>query len=273
LPRPLEAAGCDSVWIPEHLVWPVSIASPYPYTPDRRPPVASDVPTYDPWVLLAWIAAHTDQIKLGTSVYILPLRDPHVTARAVATLDLVSGGRVILGAGVGWMAEEFAVVGQRFSDRGARAGEIAGILRALWSDGPAAHDGRHYRFDPVHFEPKPPQGDRLPLIFGGETPAALRRATRHGDGWIGLRHTPATARAAVETLRELRRAGPRAGEPFEITVGVPHDVDLRALAGYEQAGVDRVCLRPWRTGEDPVEPLEALGRLIERHAAAEAHST
>jgi probable F420-dependent oxidoreductase len=266
LARRAEAAGCDSVWVPEHLVWPVEIAPRYPYSDSGRPPVAPDVPTYDAWVLLAWIAAHTGHLKLATSVYILPLRDPHVTARAVATLDLVSGGRAMLGAGVGWMAEEFAIAGQTFEDRGGRAAEIAAILRALWSPGSAAHTGRHYRFPAVHFEPKPPQGERLPILFGGESDVALRRAARHGDGWIGMRHTPESAAARVRELAGLRARFGRAEAPFEVTVGVPSTIDEAAVTAYAEAGVDRICLRPWRPGEDPAPGLERLGELIERAA-------
>jgi probable F420-dependent oxidoreductase len=257
-----EAAGCDSVWIAEHLIWPVQMEANYPYSDDGRPPVAPDLPTFDPWVLLAWIAGNTEHIRLGTSVYILPLRDPHVTARAVATLDVVSGGRAILGAGVGWMPEEFAIAGQSFATRGERAQEIAAILRALWSPGPGRHSGDHYEVPPVHFEPKPPQGERLPIVFGGESKAALRRAAQSGDGWIGMRHTPQSAAARIAELEELRAACGREHEPFEVTVGVPSRLTLAEADAYAAAGVDRVCLRPWRRGEDPVPALASLERLI-----------
>jgi probable F420-dependent oxidoreductase len=201
-----EAVGCDSVWLPEHLVWPVAMEASYPYTLDGRPPVAPDLPTFDPWVLLAWVAGQTHHIRLGTSVYILPLRNPHVTARAVTTLDCVSGGRAILGAGLGWMPEEFAIAEQEFATRGARASEIATILRALWSAGPAEHDGRHYHFPPIHFEPKPPQGARLPIIFGGESEPALRRAARDGERLD--RDAPHTSLGSSE-----RRPAPRPAPP------------------------------------------------------------
>jgi probable F420-dependent oxidoreductase len=258
-----EAAGCESVWVPEHLIWPAVIEPAYPYSESGEPPVALDVPTFDPWVLLGWIAAHTSRIRLGTGVYILPLRDPHVTARAVASLDLVSGGRALLGVGVGWLAEEFAIAGQDFSTRGARTDEAIDILRVLWSDAPAAYEGRHYAFPPVHFEPKPPQGARLPIVVGGESEPALRRAARLGDGWIGLRHTPESAARIVARLTELRAATGRAGEPLEITVGIPGSATAQDVARYAAAGVDRVCLRPWRKGEPPLDGLARLGAMIE----------
>ncbi|HEY6759943.1 MAG TPA: LLM class F420-dependent oxidoreductase [Baekduia sp.] len=261
-----EAAGCESVWVPEHLIWPAVIAPAYPYSESGEPPVALDVPTYDPWVLLGWIAAHTTRIRLGTSVYILPLRDPHVTARAVASLDLVSGGRAVLGVGVGWLAEEFAIAGQDFATRGARTDEAIAILRALWSEAPASYAGRHYAFPPVHFEPKPPQGARLPIVVGGESEPALRRAARLGDGWIGLRHTPESAARVVARLTELRAAAGRGDEPLEVTVGISGSATVEDVARYAEAGVDRVCLRPWRKGEAPLDGLTRLSAMIEEVA-------
>jgi probable F420-dependent oxidoreductase len=262
LAREAEEAGCDSAWMPEHLIWPAEIRSRYPYSEDGRAPVSEALPAYDPWVLLAWVSAATERLRLGTSVYILPLRDPHVTARAVATLDLVSGGRAILGAGVGWLEEEFEIAGQRFADRGARADEITEILRALWSPGPTSFAGAHYSFPDVHFEPKPPQGADLPIVFGGESAPALRRAARLGSGWIGLRHTPDSARERIAHLRTLIAAEGREDDPFEITVGAPSDLDQRGVDAYVEAGVDRVCLRPWRRDEDPRAGIERLGALI-----------
>jgi probable F420-dependent oxidoreductase len=258
-----EQVGADSAWVPEHLAWPVEIASDYPYTEDGAPPVVAGFPTFDPWVLLASVAARTTKILLGTSVYILPLRDPHVTARAVGTLDAVSGGRAILGVGVGWMREEFEVVAQDFATRGARTDEIIDILRGLWSEGPYGHAGQHYRFAPVHFEPKPPQRERLPIVVGGESPRALRRAACVADGWIGLRHTPESAAERTRELRRIREAVGRLAEPFTVTVGVPGRVGPADVERYAQAGVDRVCLRPWGPNEPPEAGLERLGRLID----------
>lgn len=161
----------------------------YPYAGGGRPPVPSRVPTHDAWVYLAAVAGVTSTAKLGSSVYILPVRDSLVTARAVATLDVVSGGRAILGAGVGWMAEEFAIQGIDFASREERTDEIVDVLRSLWRDEVTEFHGEHVDLPPVYFEPKPPQSAALPIVFGGESPAALRRAARLGDGWIGLRHT------------------------------------------------------------------------------------
>lgn len=267
--RQAEQVGVESVWLSEHLVWPAQIESAYPYTDDGRPPVAGGrFATQDPWVTLAAIAQATERVRIGTSVYVLPLRDPHVTARAVGTLDILSRGRVLLGLGVGWLAEEFDTVGQPFLDRGGRSDEIIQILRGLWSAGDYSHDGQHYSFPALCFEPKPPQGELLPVIVGGESPAALRRASQVGDGWIGLRHTPESAATQVQRLRTLRAQGPRSDVPFTVTVGVPRGVDHDAVAAYRDAGVDRICVPPWRRDEQPERGIDRLAALVEICAAS-----
>jgi probable F420-dependent oxidoreductase len=257
-----EQAGCDSVWIPEHLIWPAQFAPSYPYSDSGRPPVPDDMPTYDPWVVLGAVAARTRTIRLGTSVYILPLRDPFVTARAVGSLDVVSGGRAILGAGIGWLAEEFEIVSLDFATRAARAEEVVTILRQLWSQPEVSFAGRFYSFPAVRFEPKPPQGGALPIQFGGESNAALARAARLGAGWIGFRHDPQTAGEFVRRLDQLREDHGSTASAFEVTVGAPWDLDEAMAEAYQRAGVDRLVLRPWRRGEDYRPGLDHLSRLI-----------
>lgn len=182
-----EANGFESVWIPEHLVFPVDIPPAYLYSADGFPPMRSDSPAYDPWILLATVAAKTTTIRVGTNVFILPLRHPINVARSVVTLDRVSGGRVNFGIGVGWMREEFEAVGQKFSTRGRRTDEIIPLLRRLWSDDVIEHHGAYYDILPVTFEPKPLQKPSIPIYVGGTSPAALRRAGRLGDGWMAHR--------------------------------------------------------------------------------------
>lgn len=184
--RTAEEIGIHAGWVPEHLAWPVTIDTTYPYSKDGTPPVLAGFPTHDPFVLLSAAAAVTTTMRLGTAIYVLPLRDPRVTARAVATLDLVSGGRAVLGIGVGWLKEEFAVVGQDFPSRGRRTDEIIEILRGLWSDGAYGYEGDHYSFPPVHFEPTPPQGASLPILVGGRAQgrsAVPPRSGTAGSGW------------------------------------------------------------------------------------------
>ena len=238
-----EAIGCESVWCPEHLVWPAEIKSRYLYNEDGGLPVPNNVRLYDPWVLLAAVAAATSTVRLGTCVYVLPLRHALVTARAVATLDLVSGGRAILGAGLSWMAEEYEAVGIDFRSRGARCDEIVPVLRSLWSEEITEFHGEHFDIPPVYFEPKPPQGPELPIVFGGESDAALRRACRLGDGWLGTWHTPESFTPVRARLEELLRAQGRSLGDFEITVMVdPARADAAFLRELQAAGVQRACV-------------------------------
>ena len=244
--RRADELGYESVWIWEHVVYPKVIRSKYPYTPDGAPPFA-DHRTLDPFVTLAHIAAVTSRIRLGTNIFILPLRNPFLTARAVVTLDVLSRGRVILGAAVGWLEEEFALLGQDFSTRGARADECAQVLRALWTQDDPEFHGRHFDFGSVKFEPKPVQKPHPPILFGGESKAAMRRAARLGDGWLssGGIDTPESAAAKIDALRSLRRDAGRADEPFQTMASGGPWLTLEQIDGFEKAGVDRLLVAPW----------------------------
>jgi probable F420-dependent oxidoreductase len=248
--RRADELGYESVWIWEHVVYPSIVRSKYPYSPDGSPPFA-DHRTLDPIVTLSHIAAVTSKIRLGTNVYILPLRNPFLTARAVVTLDVLSGGRVTLGAAVGWLEEEFELLGQDFHTRGARANECAQVLKALWTQDEPEFHGQHFDFGPVKFDPKPVQKPHPPILFGGETRAAMRRAATLGDGWLssGGIDTPETAAAKIETLRAMRREAGREGEPFETMVSGGAWMSLEQVERFEQAGVDRLLVAPWFSRE------------------------
>ncbi|NQZ99526.1 MAG: LLM class F420-dependent oxidoreductase [Myxococcales bacterium] len=241
-----EEVGFESVWIPEHLVFPAELPATYPYSKDGRAPVRPGTPLYDPWVTLAFVASATKTIRLGTSVYVLPLRHPLVTARAVTTLDLLSGGRTILGFGVGWLQEEFEIVGEQFPKRGRRSDEIIEILKKLWSEKIIDHHGEFYDLGPLRFEPKSVQKPHPPIVIGGESRAALRRAARLGDGWIGVGGQSLDELArTVEQLRAFRKEFGREAEPLEITTGsrqLANDPD--AVEKYREIGVTRLNLTP-----------------------------
>ena len=191
--RRAETLGFESVWVPEHLVFPTEIRSRYPYSPDGVPPVRPEWPHLDPLMILMHVASVTTHLRLGTNIYLLPLRHPLVTARLAVSLDVLSGGRLTLGVGIGWLKEEFEAVGIEFASRGARTRECVRALRALWTMPQPEFHGRFFSFGPVYFEPKPIQKPHPPLVFGGETPRALERAAAVGDGWYGVGHTPASA--------------------------------------------------------------------------------
>ncbi|MGH7353652.1 MAG: LLM class F420-dependent oxidoreductase [Candidatus Rokuibacteriota bacterium] len=238
LAQAAEAAGFDSIWTVEHVVVPRDYQSRYPYSPSGRMGSGlEDFPVPDPLIWLAYIASATRTIKLGTAILILPQRNPVVTAKAVATLDHLAGGRrVLLGVGVGWLAEEFAALGVPFEDRGPRTDEYVAAMRALWSQECASYKGRFVSFDHVFCRPLP-AARRIPIIVGGDSRAAARRAGRLGDGYFPARGAP------TELFDEMRRAAVEAGRnpaEIEITVAAPPEpAEIEALA---ELGVTRVAV-------------------------------
>lgn len=233
----MEALGYDSVLMGEHLVFPAAIESRYPYDPGLGPPLP-ETPLLDPLITLATVAARTKRMTIGTSIYILTLRHPMIAAKLAATIDVLSQGRFWFGVGSGWLREEFAASAQPWDHRGARLEESVAVMRRLWSEARVSHEGRFYSFDEVAFEPKPPRGT-IPVILGGETDPALRRAARIGDGWTGVDHTLETAAERVRQLRELRGDGP----PLEISVDVTTVPDRDALLRFRDLGVDGLIMR------------------------------
>lgn len=234
--------GFDSVWLPEHLVLPVDMGGS-PHDGQDHPPIPSDLPVVDALVELAGLAARTERIRFGTQVYNIGLRHPFSTARAVTTLDVVSGGRFDFGVGASWLRAEWEAVGLDFDTRGARVDECLEVCRRLWSEPVVEHHGACFDFAPVRFEPKPVQRPWPPLHIGGDGPAALRRAATVGDGWIPMNTSLDDVPTRVATLAELRERAGRDGRT-EVTLGgelhAPGDVDR-----YAEAGVDRVIVRPW----------------------------
>jgi probable F420-dependent oxidoreductase len=259
-----ETAGFESLWIPEHLVFPAEMPATYPYTETGQPPVFPGSPLYDPWVTLAYMAAATERIRLGTQVYILPLRHPLVTARAFTTLDVLSRGRAVLGIGVGWMEEEFELAGQEFATRGSRTDEIIEILHRLWTEKEIHHRGTHYDLGPLRFEPKPAQKPHPPIEVGGASPAALRRAARLGDGWQAIGDLDVEAiGASVKGLEEMGAKAGRTG-PFEITTPSALGATLDAVRRYEDVGVTRLSLGPpFRRGMTVEDVTDFLARTAD----------
>ena len=238
LAQAAEEAGFESMWTVEHVIVPRDYQSKYPYSPSGRMGSGlEDFPIPDPLIWLAYVASATRRIKLGTAILILPQRNPVVTAKAVATLDhLAGGGRVLLGIGVGWLAEEFATLGVPFDDRGQRTDEYVAAMRALWSQECASFHGRFVNFDNVFCRPLPPER-RIPIIVGGDTVHAARRAGRLGDGYFPARG------ASQELFDEMKRAADAAGRDWrqiELTVSAPTDpTEIEALArrGIARVGV------------------------------------
>ena len=243
--RAFELNGIDSVWVPEHLVFPATMPPTYPYTDSGYPSVTPDTPSYDPWAVLSYIAAATSTIRLATNIYILPLRHPLQTARSVVTVDRLSGGRVTLGAGVGWLKEEFDFLGMPFENRGRRADATINLLRRLWSDDVIEVHDEHFDFGPVKFQPKPLQRPSIPIHIGGSSRAACRRAGRLGDGWIEIGSDGLDEfKVRMAMVTEARREAAREDVPFEVTVPTPWGLQLDDLRRMEDAGVTRVVVGP-----------------------------
>ena len=238
LAQAAEEAGFDSIWTVEHVVVPQGYQSRYPYSESGRMGSGlEDFPIPDPLIWLAYVASATRTIKLGTAIMILPQRNPVITAKAVATLDAMAGGRrVLLGIGVGWLAEEFSTLGVPFEDRGARTDEYVAAMRALWSEECASFKGRFVSFDKVYCRPLPPARS-IPIIVGGDTLAAARRAGRLGDGYFPARG------ARTELFDEMRRAAEGAGrDPAAIELTVAAPAELGEIERLATQGIARVAV-------------------------------
>ncbi|HWW54155.1 MAG TPA: LLM class F420-dependent oxidoreductase [Acidimicrobiales bacterium] len=252
--------GYESVWLPEHLVFPMHMTrSPLPG--EEHPPVPPQTPVFDCFAYLSYLAGRTSHVRLGTHVYNLALRHPFVAARAVQTLDIVSGGRALVGIGAGWLESEWLAAGLDFHSRGPRLDEAIGVCRRLWTEPVIEHHGRFFDFDAVAFEPKPVQRPCPPLLIGGESNAALRRAARLGDGWVAMSHTPESAAAPIARLNALRAEHGRADLAFSVTVGADVN-DSADLDRWRDAGADRLIVAPWARSKEAVDGLRKLADLI-----------
>ena len=275
--RAIEAAGFHSGWTSDHVCWPSRIDSKYPYTDDGSFLAASDLPWLDVIATQCFVAGCTERLRLGFSVLILPYRQPVVTAKQLATLDVLSGGRLIVGCGIGWMREEAAILGMPFDHRGARSDEQLALFETLFRDPTPRFDGRFYQLPEVGFEPKPLQNP-VPVWVGGSSAAACRRAARFGTGF----------HAAFEPLpraagfwREVRDAARDLGrDPDELTFSMRLYLDpdgrmpaAKSIAGSHQqmqdrvgalseAGVSHVLLDPVVAIDDPRDRLQAQLELL-----------
>jgi probable F420-dependent oxidoreductase len=252
--------GFESAWLPEHLVFPVEMRGQL-VPGEEHPPVPASTPVFDACSYLSWIAAQTKQIRLGTFVYLLGLRHPFVGARGFATLDIVSGGRAEVGIGAGWLETEWEAAGLDPRTRGRRLDETIEVCKRLWTEDVVEHHGEFYDFEPVMFEPKPVQKPHPPLVIGGESDRALRRAARACDGWIGMAHTPESVRAQTDKLRRYEVEEGRADRPVEVTV--MGSVDTAAdVERWESAGVDRLIVVPWSRSSEAVDGLRQFAETF-----------
>jgi probable F420-dependent oxidoreductase len=262
LARTAERVGVESIWTVEHVVIPVGYASAYPYDPSGKIPIPDQMPIPDPLLPLAYAAAVTTTLRLATGILILPQRHPLYVAKEVATLDVLSRGRVILGIGVGWLAEEFQALGIPFAERGARTAESVRALRSLWKDEPEPFRGRFYRWDKLESYPKPVQKPGVPIVVGGHTELAARRAARYGDGFFpGVADDEKLAWLLGVMREECRKIG-RDPATIEVSAGraVPDRDNVQRL---RDRGVSRFMVPPPAFDADGLtRGLEQLGDLI-----------
>ena len=277
LAKAADEAGIDGILMSDHIFFPRPLQSPYPYSPyeDRRPVWDAETPWPDVWVTVGAMAAVTTRIQFGSSIYIAPARDLFTVAKQVGTAAVLSGNRVHLGVGVGWMKEEFDQTGQPFAHRGQRLDEMIEALRVLWAGGWVEHHGEHYDFGPLQIEPAPTRP--VPIWCGGHSEPAMRRAARLADGWVGNAYSEDDAERYVGRMRTLLSEAGRGDESFEIIIGlyVPPTADV--VARWEAKGVTGLLCVPWFLTErdDDRDVAEAQGsasldrKIIALHRFAE----
>lgn len=256
-----ETIGIESLWAVEHVLVPSGYESRYPYDPSgKMAGGAEEFDLPDPLVWLTYVAGHTTTVKLATGILIVPQRNPAILAKEVATLDHLSGGRVLLGVGVGWLEEEFRALGVPFEHRGARLDDHLGALRALWTGDKASYHGRFVDFTDCISRPRPAAGT-VPIIVGGHTPAAARRAGRLGDGFFPGNAEPTEIAELVATVRATATEAGRDPAAIEVSamVGGKGDALVRRVAALAAAGVGRVMIGAGRD-EAIVDASEAIHR-------------
>jgi probable F420-dependent oxidoreductase len=241
-----EAGGIESLWTVEHTLVPAGYQSTYPYSDTGKMPGPEDSPIPDPLIWLSFVAAATSTIRLGTGILILPQRNPITLAKEVATLDQLSGGRVELGIGVGWLEEEFDAIGVPFAERGQRTDDHVAAMRALWTQSPATHHGAYSSFTDVYSLPQPTQAN-IPIVVGGHSKAAARRAGRLGDGFFPGRGGHEDLAALIEVMRSTAVEHGRDPDAIEITTGGDGALGSGALDEVKRLadlGVSRVIIPP-----------------------------
>jgi probable F420-dependent oxidoreductase len=257
----VEQLGYDSVWGSDHVVFPASFVSKYPYSETGDFPLPGAVPWVEEVTTLAFVAGATSRIRLGTSILVLPYRNPVMNAKTLAAVDVLSGGRLIAGVGAGWMREEAEAMGMPFDQRGARTDEHIEVLKAIWTQDEATYDGRFYKLPPVRSEPRPLQKPHPPIWVGGHEPGALRRAAKYGDGWHAYRLRADEIAEKSAHIREKAKELGRDGAAIELSVraplilgdtsmsidrafaGTPDDVTAQ-LKAYKDIGCEYVVFEP-----------------------------
>jgi probable F420-dependent oxidoreductase len=263
----LEGAGVESVWTVEHVVVADDYEPLYPYSEDGRMPAGPKTQMPDPLEWLAFAAARTDRLRLGTSVLIASQHSAVILAKRVATLDALSGGRLTLGVGIGWQKEEYEAIGVPYRDRGRRLDECIESMRMLWTEELATYHGRHVDFEAIHLDTRPAQANGVPIVIGGSSNFAARRAGRLGDGFYPYVISPVDYAARLETLRASAREAGRDPRQIELSIwpgsyAFDRTFDVEFVREYKDIGLDRVVVS---AGEAQTIDIEEQRDFIHRY--------
>lgn len=253
-----EAAGIESLWTGEHVVLPDPREAPSPAPPDFA--------MLHPSISLAFLAGVTSRVKLGTGVVLIAQRNPVVLAKEMASLDVVSGGRLILGIGAGYLHQEFAALGIPFRERGARTDEAIAVMRSLWNDDRPSFEGRFTQFSDIDARPRPVQAGGPPIVIGGSSDAALKRSIRLAQGWYGFAMNVDQTAEVVERLKRLALEIERPAElgPLELSVSPAMRLDHENVAAFAELGVSRlIALMPQDSEESVLAHIDALSALVD----------
>ncbi|MGF1597988.1 MAG: LLM class F420-dependent oxidoreductase [Acidimicrobiales bacterium] len=261
-----DRCGIESIWSVEHVVIPDGYQSQYPYSESGRIPGSDDADIPDPLIWLAYAAGLTKEVRLATGILIVPQRNPVVLAKECATLDKLSNGRFELGIGVGWLEEEFTALGLPFDDRGRRTDDYVAAMRALWTQDKASYDGEFASFSGAIQRPQPVQAGGVPIIVGGHSKAAARRAGRLGDGFFPISATQEELVDLLDLMKATAAEHGRDGDAIKVTVGSwsPRRDSIDKVKELEDLGIDRLIVAP-PTGNVAKLP-EAIEQLAEKIA-------
>lgn len=259
-----DESGWEAMSFSDHVVHPEHIHMPYPYTEDgsRRWEAFTDWP--DPWVMAGALATITKRLKFTNNIFVLPMRNPFLVAKAISTAAIVSDNRIIPAIGVGWSKDEFALMQQDFHTRGKRADEMLEILQLLWSGEMVEYQGKHYQFDRLEMNPAP--SARIPIWVGGISEAAMRRAARLGDGWVTDLQSSEDILGCITKINEYRREYGRDHLPFDV-MATPSDAwDIDGYRRLEDGGVTHILTMPWPFYHGETEDLDKKIDGVKRYA-------
>ena len=259
-----DECGWDAMSFSDHVVHPETLSTPYPYTEDgeRRWQAFTDWP--DPFVTIGALAANTKRLKFTNNVFVLPMRNPFLVAKAISTAAIISNNRIIPGFGMGWSKDEFGLMQQDFHTRGKRADEMIAIMRKLWTGEWVSHQGEHYQFDRLEMNPAPTAD--IPIWIGGISKAAKKRAARLGDGWITDLQSSDEIIESVREIQEYRKEYGRDHLPFDVMATPSDAFEPTGYKKLEDAGVTYILTMPWAFYHGETEELDKKIDGIQRFA-------